>query len=157
MSDATHTNPTEAELEARMAAELEATEAAERQAASSDGTIGGDARVADPNPAGGAPPELRELASPEGVPDPSSLTLLYDLTMPVAIELGRTRMSVQELLALGRGSVVQLDRLAGEPIDVFVGDRRFAEGEVVVVGEQFGVRITRILSSQPSSEGEAVA
>lgn len=76
---------------------------------------------------------------------PGALSMLYDLTMPVAIELGRTRMSVREILALGRGSVIQLDRLAGEPIDVFVGDRRFAEGEVVVVGEQFGVRITRIL------------
>ena len=72
----------------------------------------------------------------------------------MAIELGRTRMSVQDVLALGRGSVIQLDRLAGEPIDVFVGDRRFAEGEVVVVGEQFGVRITRIISHGNPSEGE---
>jgi flagellar motor switch protein FliN/FliY len=84
--------------------------------------------------------------------DPSALSMLYDLTMPVAIELGRTRMSVQEILAIGRGSVIQLDRLAGEPIDVFVGDRRFAEGEVVVVGEQFGIRITRILS--PAIKGD---
>jgi flagellar motor switch protein FliN/FliY len=52
---------------------------------------------------------------------------------------------VQDILRLGRGSVIQLDRLAGEPIDVFVGDRRFAEGEVVLLGETFGVRITRIL------------
>ena len=88
--------------------------------------------------------------------DPASLSILNDLTMPVAIELGRTRMSVQEILGLGRGSVIQLDRLAGEPIDVFVGDRRFAEGEVVVVGEQFGVRVTRILHPQ-RPEGEAAA
>ena len=83
--------------------------------------------------------------------------MLYDLTMPVAIELGRTRMSVQEILGLGRGSVIQLDRLAGEPMDVFVGDRRFAEGEVVVVGEQFGVRITRILQPQGSADVEVPA
>ena len=91
--------------------------------------------------------------------DPGALSMLYDLTMPVAIELGRTRMSVQEILAIGRGSVIQLDRLAGEPIDVFVGDRRFAEGEVVVVGEQFGVRITRILAAGIKAEDaqEAVA
>lgn len=91
--------------------------------------------------------------------DPGALSMLYDLTMPVAIELGRTRMTVQEILAIGRGSVIQLDRLAGEPIDVFVGDRRFAEGEVVVVGEQFGVRITRILSPAPKGDDaqEAVA
>ena len=73
--------------------------------------------------------------------------MLLDLTLPISIELGRTTMTVQELLRLGRGSVVQLDRLAGDPIDIFVGDRRFAEGEVVVLGEHFGVRITRILTS----------
>ena len=88
--------------------------------------------------------ELPEMPVDAGAP--AALSLLYDLSLPVAIELGRTRMSVQEILAIGRGSVIQLERLAGEPIDVFVGDRRFAEGEVVVVGEQFGVRITRILS-----------
>ena len=85
--------------------------------------------------------------------DPAALSLLYDLSLPVAIELGRTRMSVQEILAIGRGSVIQLERLAGEPIDVFVGDRRFAEGEVVVVGEQFGVRVTRILSPNLRLDG----
>ncbi len=72
--------------------------------------------------------------------------MLLDLALPVSIELGRTSMTVQEILRLGRGSVIQLDRLAGEPIDIYVGDRRFAEGEVVVLGEHFGVRITRILA-----------
>ncbi len=76
--------------------------------------------------------------------------MLLDLTLPVSIELGRTTMTVQELLRLGRGAVIQLDRLAGEPIDIFVGDRRFAEGEVVVLGEHFGVRITRIVSNAPA-------
>ena len=83
--------------------------------------------------------------------DPQALSVLFDLSLPVAIELGRTRMAVQDLLSLGRGSVVQLDRLAGEPVDVFVGDRRFAEGEVVVLGEQFGVRITRIIAGAIAS------
>lgn len=92
--------------------------------------------------------DFGEIADSEFAIDPASLNILNDLTMPVAIELGRTRMSVQEILGLGRGSVIQLDRLAGEPIDVFVGDRRFAEGEVVVLGEQFGVRVTRILAPQ---------
>ena len=75
------------------------------------------------------------------------LSMLLDLTLPISIELGRTTMTVQEILRLGRGSVVQLDRLAGEPVDIYVGDRRFAEGEVVVLGEHFGVRITRVLAS----------
>lgn len=80
------------------------------------------------------------------------MSLLMDLTLPVSIELGRTTMSVQEILQLGRGSVVQLERLAGEPIDIYVGDRRFAEGEVVVLGENFGVRVTRIISRMSGAE-----
>lgn len=80
------------------------------------------------------------------------LSMLLDLSLPVSIELGRTSMTVQEILRLGRGSVIQLERLAGEPIDVFVGDRRFAEGEVVILGETFGVRITRILPRGQSEE-----
>lgn len=100
------------------------------------------------------PPEFSELSEPSTNEDPAVLAMLHQLPMPVAIELGRTSMSVQEVLALGRGSVIQLDRLAGEPIDIFVGDRRFAEGEVVIIGEQFGIRITRIVGS-PS--GEVVA
>jgi flagellar motor switch protein FliN len=104
----------------------------------------------------GTPADFTDFQSAPEAGTPSALSMLYDLTMPVAIELGRTRMSVQEILALGRGSVIQLDRLAGEPIDVFVGDRRFAEGEVVVVGEQFGVRITRILGgTAPTGTAQA--
>jgi flagellar motor switch protein FliN len=96
--------------------------------------------------------ELAQVASEGGeVP----IAMLLDLTLPVSIELGRTNMTVQEVLRLGRGSVVQLDRLAGEPIDIFVGDRRFAEGEVVVLGEHFGIRITRIVSRQVVGEEAA--
>ena len=73
----------------------------------------------------------------------------------MSIELGRTKMTVQEILRLGRGSVIQLDRLAGEPIDIYVGDRRFAEGEVVVIDEHFGIRITRVLASTPAVEAAA--
>ncbi|MBK8250680.1 MAG: flagellar motor switch protein FliN [Gemmatimonadetes bacterium] len=83
------------------------------------------------------------------------LGMLLDLTLPVSIELGRTSMTVQEVLRLGRGSVIQLERLAGEPIDVYVGDRRFAEGEVVVLGEHFGVRLTRIIAKKGATEAAA--
>ena len=116
---------------------------------------GGGAPGAEP--ADAAPPEFGELDHQRAEAPGAELSLLYDLTMPVAIELGRTRLTVREILALGRGSVVQLERLAGEPIDVFVGDRRFAEGEVVVVGEQFGVRITRILRPPLAMEQEVQA
>lgn len=79
------------------------------------------------------------------------LGMLLDLSLPVSIELGRTSMTVQEILRLGRGAVIQLDRLAGEPIDIYVGERKFAEGEVVVLGEHFGVRIVRIFSAAPTA------
>jgi len=109
----------------------------------------------DPEPTveGGSPPDFGDLPQDKPSTDPAALSTVFDLSVPVAIELGRTRMAVQEVLALGRGSVVELDRLVGEPIDVYVADRRFAEGEVVVVGEQFGVRITRILGRAPAPEG----
>lgn len=122
-----------------------AVEAAMQAALEGEGEASGVATAA---------PDFGELGGAPEAGDPASLSMVYDLTVPVAIELGRTRMSVQDVLSLGRGSVIQLDRLAGEPIDVFVGDRRFAEGEVVVVGEQFGVRITRILNSAQRDEGE---
>jgi len=99
------------------------------------------------------PPEFGDLEEGSPSMDPAALSTVFDLSVPVAIELGRTRMSVQEVLALGRGSVVELDRLVGEPIDVYVADRRFAEGEVVVVGEQFGVRITRIIEKGSTPVG----
>ncbi len=96
--------------------------------------------------------EFAELEDQAGPGTEAPLSSLYDLTMPIAIELGRAKMTVQELLTLGRGSVIHLDRLAGEPMDVYVGDRRFAEGEVVVIGEQFGIRITRILAQEPRAD-----
>lgn len=99
-------------------------------------------------------PSFDELAHAAAEGGEVPLAMLLDLTLPVSIELGRTTMTVQEVLRLGRGSVVQLDRLAGEPIDIYVGDRRFAEGEVVVLGEHFGVRITRILNKQTPVEGQ---
>ncbi len=76
-----------------------------------------------------------------------SLETLLDVSLPVAIEFGRTHMTVQEVLELGSGSVIQLDRMVGEPIDIFISDRKLAEGEVVVIGEHFGVRITRIIAT----------
>lgn len=96
--------------------------------------------------------DFSELDTAIGSQGEVPIGMLMDLTLPVAIELGRTTMSVQEILQLGRGSVVQLERLAGEPIDIYVGDRRFAEGEVVVLGENFGVRVTRIINRATGAE-----
>ena len=103
----------------------------------------------DPNPADyGLEPSFAEFGG-GGMTGNTEVPLgmLLDLALPVSIELGRTSMTVQEILRLGRGAVIQLDRLAGEPIDIYVGERKFAEGEVVVLGEHFGVRISRIFAA----------
>ena len=76
------------------------------------------------------------------------LDMLLDLPLDVSVELGRTKMSIQELLSLGPGSVVELDKVAGEPLDILINDRLVARGEAVVVNDKFGVRITDIVSPQ---------
>jgi flagellar motor switch protein FliN/FliY len=108
-------------------------------------------------PSAPSAPQLAEFERVASATSEVPLAMLFSLTLPISIELGRTTMSVQEILRLGRGSVIQLERLAGEPIDIFVGDRRFAEGEVVVLGEHFGVRITRILARGGSAKQDAAA
>lgn len=74
------------------------------------------------------------------------LELLLDVPLQVTVELGRTRMTIQELLSLGPGSVMELDKVAGEPLDIVVNDRLVARGEAVVVNDKFGIRITDIVS-----------
>lgn len=78
----------------------------------------------------------------------TNLELLLDVSLRVAVELGRTDLTIKDVLALGPGSVVELDKLAGEPVDILVNDRLIAKGEVVVVDENFGVRVTDIVSPQ---------
>ena len=79
------------------------------------------------------------------------LDMLHDVEMEVSAELGRTRMSVRELLSLSPGAIVELDRAAGSPADLLVNGRLIARGEVVVVDENFGIRITEIVA--PGAEG----
>ncbi len=78
--------------------------------------------------------------------DERNLDLLLNIALGVRAELGRCTMRVSEVLELGRGSVVALDRLAGDPIDVLVNDRLVARGEVVAVENRFGVRITEVIA-----------
>jgi flagellar motor switch protein FliN/FliY len=80
------------------------------------------------------------------------LDMLHDVEMEVSAELGRTRMSVRELLSLNPGAIVELDRAAGSPADLLVNGRLIARGEVVVVDENFGIRITEIVA--PGTERE---
>lgn len=76
----------------------------------------------------------------------NNIDLLMDVSLRVTVELGRTRMQLARILELKNGSVVELDRLAGDPVDVFVNDRMVARGEVVVVDDKFGVRIIEMVS-----------
>src|SRR5438093_6675565 len=104
------------------------------------------------------PPELATTeaaasavdAAAAGVPGTSprerNLDLIMDIPLKVTVELGRTKMVVHDLLALGQGSVIELSKLAGEPMEVLVNDKLVARGEAVVVNEKFGVRLTDIIS-----------
>ncbi len=77
-----------------------------------------------------------------------NLELLLDVPLQITVELGRTRMRIRDVLSLGIGAVIELERAAGEPVDLYVNDRLFARGEVVVIEENFGVRVTEILSPE---------
>jgi flagellar motor switch protein FliN/FliY len=81
-----------------------------------------------------------------------NLNLILDVAVTLALEVGRARMSVRELLALAPGAVVELDRLAGEPLDVLVNGVRIARGEVVVVNDKFGIRLTDVVSASERME-----
>lgn len=74
------------------------------------------------------------------------LDLILDIPLKVTVELGRTKMIVNDLLQLGQGSVIELHKLAGDPLEVLVNDKLVARGEVVVVNEKFGIRLTDIIS-----------
>jgi flagellar motor switch protein FliN len=74
------------------------------------------------------------------------INFILDIPLEVTVVIGRTKILVQELLQLGQGSVVALEKLAGEPMEVYVNDRLIGRGEVVVVNERFGIRLTDIIS-----------
>jgi flagellar motor switch protein FliN/FliY len=78
--------------------------------------------------------------------DFSRLKMILDVPLKVSVELGRTKMLVNDLLQLGQGSVIELDKIAGEPMEILINDKLVAMGEVVVVNEKFGVRLTDVVS-----------
>jgi len=75
-----------------------------------------------------------------------SLDFILDIPLKVTVELGRKRMPIREILGLGQGSVVELSKFAGEPLEIMVNEKLVARGEVVVVNEKFGIRLTDIIS-----------
>tara|TARA_Y100000588_G_C13923755_1_gene782646 strand:+ start:190 stop:570 length:381 start_codon:yes stop_codon:yes gene_type:complete len=87
-----------------------------------------------------------DQAAPATGGETKSLDLILDIPLTVAVELGRSKMLINELLQLGQGSVIELTKLVGEPLEVLVNQKLVARGEVVVVNEKFGVRLTDIVS-----------
>jgi flagellar motor switch protein FliN len=94
------------------------------------------------------PVALQKLTAPPPPADPASVNMLYDVELEVKIELGRTQLSVEDILRLREGSIVQLDKDAGAPVDILINNRLVAEGEVLVLNDYFCVRVTNILSNK---------
>ncbi|MHB1013317.1 MAG: flagellar motor switch protein FliN [Desulfobacteria bacterium] len=91
-------------------------------------------------------PAFGELSDESGATGGRDINFLLDIPLVVMIEIGRTKMFIKDLLQLGQGSVIELDKMVGEPMDVFVNGKLIARGEVVVINEKFGIRLTDIVS-----------
>ncbi|MGI8781302.1 MAG: flagellar motor switch protein FliN [Solirubrobacteraceae bacterium] len=102
------------------------------------------------------PFEATVAAEPSPAGAAADLERLHDVPVELAVEIGRTRMTIGETLALGPGSIVTLNRLAGEPVDLLVNGMPIARGEVVVIDEEFGLRVTDVVTGrrQPDAEVE---
>lgn len=93
-------------------------------------------------------PKFEELSEEKKTAGSRDIDFLLDIPLVITVELGRTKMIIKDMLQLGQGSVVELDKLAGEPMEVLVNNKLVARGEVVVINEKFGVRLTDIVSLQ---------
>jgi flagellar motor switch protein FliN/FliY len=92
--------------------------------------------------------EFQDLANEAGAlsTNESNLDVILDIPVTLSMEVGRTEVPIQDLLTLNRGSVVELDRIAGEPMDVLINGTLIAHGEVVIINEKFGIRLTDVIS-----------
>lgn len=94
------------------------------------------------------PAEFSQLTAQEGVGDHSNIQLLLDVKLPISVELGRNRLPVKDILDFSPGSIVELNRVASEPVDLLVNGVLVARGEVVVIDDHFGVRLTSLISPE---------
>ena len=94
------------------------------------------------------------MSEPQNTPTSGedSFELLLDVPLKVTVQLGATRMRVQELLELGQGAIIELERLAGEPVDILVNERPVALGEVVVVNDRYAIRVVSVRSATERAE-----
>ena len=103
--------------------------------------------AAAPTDAPTAPVDHLQDDSAEVADEDANIEVILDIPVTIAMEIGRTTISIRNLLQLNQGSVVELDRLAGEPMDVMVNGTLIAHGEVVVVNDKFGIRLTDVVSA----------
>ena len=96
---------------------------------------------------------LEELGSAVEQVQAGDLSLVLDVPVEAAVEIGRTTMTIRETLAIAPGSIIALNKLAGEPVDLLVNGKRIARGEVVAIDEEFGLRVTQVIT--PDQKGEA--
>jgi flagellar motor switch protein FliN/FliY len=92
------------------------------------------------------PAQFATLNAAQSIQEYGNIGLIMDVPLQISVELGKTRKTIKEILALGPGSILELDKLAGEPVDLLVNGKLIAKGEVVVIDENFGVRVTDIVS-----------
>ncbi len=83
----------------------------------------------------------------------NSLEILFDLELPVSVELARKNVLISDILQLGEGSILEFDKMAGEPVDLLVNNKKIAEGEVVVIDDRFGIRVTNLLDPSERVKG----
>ena len=112
------------------------------------------------------PEEIKELLEPDvraGIHPPDGslrtdgpagrgLEFLYDVPLQISVEVGRSKILLRDLLKMGEGYVIELDKLAGEPLDLYVNSRLIARGEAVLVGDKFGIRLTDVVSTSDRIE-----
>ena len=117
----------------------------------------GEQPVVEANSEGGQNPSVSEPNSPSKArdieaervpngPDETNMEFILDIPLEITVELGRTRMVINDLLKLGQGSVIELSKVAGETLEILANQRLIAKGEAVVVNEKFGVRLTEVIS-----------
>ncbi len=110
------------------------------------GMYGGQAPMMGMSPPNVQPVQFANLAMRQSSPEAGNIGLIMDVYMEMTVELGRTRKLIREILGMGEGTIIELDKLAGEPVDILVNHKLIAKGEVVVIDENFGVRVTEIVS-----------
>ncbi len=125
----------DSDLKGDISADQWAAATAERDAAAQSGSASAQPKV------------FQELSGePTAAGAPGRIDMILDIPVQLTVELGRTRIPIRNLLQLAQGSVIELDRLAGEPMDVLVNGCLIAQGEVVVVNDKFGIRLTDVIA-----------